>query len=114
MLTLTEAQYQKFLARDVENFVAAVADQFIAERKEAGDVLERPVVIARMRDAYDSGRDFGITSTGHLIYMMYLSADAPGIFEDEVVQRYIRKPGATPEQRLDELMCVLKNKMRDD
>jgi hypothetical protein len=45
---------------------------------------------------------------------MYLSADAPGIHDDKLVDYYLRKPGATPEQRLDEIDAILKLKLKGD
>ncbi|UWE16341.1 hypothetical protein [Herbaspirillum huttiense] len=42
-----------------------------------------------------------------LIYMMYLSADWPGLFRRPGTVRYLRRPGATPEQRLDDMIAVL-------
>ncbi|WP_040502121.1 hypothetical protein [Herbaspirillum sp. YR522] len=109
MLTLTEAQYQKFLARDVQNFIAAVADQFLSEREDMRTDPGREEVLKRMQAAYDNGRHLGFASTGHLIYMMYMSADYPALFERPGAQRYLSKPGATPEQRLDEMKAVLRH-----
>lgn len=111
MLTLTEAQYQRFMARDTQHFTAAVADQYLADRPDMQASPGRAEVIARMQAAYDNGVRLGFTSTPHIVYMMYMSADAPQVFEDEVIQRYLGKAGATPEQRLDDLDAVLKNKL---
>jgi hypothetical protein len=42
---------------------------------------------------------------------MYLAADASGIHDDPLVDACLRKPGATPEQRLDDLLAVINNKL---
>ncbi|WP_433694022.1 hypothetical protein [Herbaspirillum seropedicae] len=109
MLTLTDAQYQTFLACDTQNFVVAVADQFLNKRREMLAEPGRTEIIARMRAAYDNGINLGFTSAGHLIYLMYMSADYPGIFERPMAQRYLLKPGAAPEQRLDEIKAILSH-----
>jgi len=59
-----------------------------------------------------NGRHLGFTSTGHLVYMMYMSADYPGLFERPGTQQYLTKPGATPEQRLDDMKAVLRHQAR--
>ena len=46
--------------------------------------------------------------------MMYLAADAPGIHDDPLVDAYLRKPGATPEQRFDELIAVMDKKLEGE
>lgn len=65
----------------------------------------------RMQDAYDYAARAGFTSTPHIVWLMFLSADAPRIHDDPLVDQYLRKPGATPEQRLDDLNAVMKHKL---
>lgn len=113
MLTLTEAQYQRFMARDTQHFVAAVADQYLAERPDMQESPGRAEVIARMQAAYDNGVRLGFTSTPHIVYMMYMSADLPALFERPGTQEYLTKPGATPEQRLDDMKAVLRLRARE-
>ncbi|MDR6397276.1 hypothetical protein ACTOWA_04855 [Herbaspirillum seropedicae] len=108
MLKLTDSQYQQFLAGDTRNFIAAVADQFLAKRPEMQANPGRAEVIERMQNAYNGGLKMGFTSTPHLVYMMYMEADAPGLFEDETVRYYLTKPTSTPEQRLDDFDAILK------
>lgn len=108
MLKITEEQFQKLQARDADNFVAAVADEFLADRPDLQAQPGRAEIIARMRAAYDNGLTLGFTETPALIYMMYMSADYPGIFERPGTQQYLSKPGATPEQRLNDMKDVLR------
>ncbi|WP_432239883.1 hypothetical protein [Herbaspirillum robiniae] len=112
MLTLTNAQYQTFLARDTQNFVAAVADQFLAKRPEMLTDPGRTEIIARMQTAYDTAQQLGFTSTPHMVYMMYIEADGPGMFADEMIRHYLTRPGATPEQRLDDFDALLREHAR--
>jgi len=114
MLTLTEAQWSELQAHDARQFVVTVAEQFLANRP---DMLERPGrngVIEHMQAAYDYGARVGFTSTPHVVRLMYLAADAPRIHDDPVVHHHLSKPGATPEQRLDDLLAVMNKKLEGD
>ncbi|WP_413458264.1 hypothetical protein [Herbaspirillum huttiense] len=107
MIRLDEDDLARLRARDTEHFIAAVADQFLAERADLQRVPGRSEVIRRMREAYAHGLSLGFGTLSHLIYMMYLSADWPGLFRRPGTVRYLRRPGATPEQRLDDMIAVL-------
>ena len=113
MLTLSEAQWQLLQDGETRQFVAAVCDEFLSTRP---DMLERPgreVVLKRMGDARDYAARTGFISTPHIVRLMYLSADAPRIHDDPVVDGYLRKPGATVEQRLDDLDAVLRHQLKE-
>ena len=114
MLTLTEAQWQTLQQGEARQFVAAVCDEFLANRPEMREQPGREVVLVRMQDAYDYAARAGFTSTPHIVRLMYLSADAPRIHDDPLVDHYLRKPGATPEQRLDDLDALMKHKLKGD
>ena len=114
MLTLTEAQWQTLQQGEARQFVAAVCDEFLTNRPEMREQPGREVVLVRMQDAYDYAARAGFTSTPHIVRLMYLSADAPRIHDDPLVDHYLRKPGATPEQRLDDLDALMKNKLKGD
>ena len=111
MLTLSEAQWRELQARDARQFVATVCHQFLGER---ADMVEAPggkVVQGRMQAAHDYAARAGFTSNPHVVRLMVLAADAPGIHDDPLVDGYLRKPGAVPEQRLDDLLAVMNNKL---
>lgn len=114
MLTFTEAQWQALQLGEARQFVAAVCDEFLANRPEMRKQPGRDAVLARMQDAYDYAARTGFTSTPHIVRLMYLSADAPRIHDDALVDSYLRKPRATPEQRLDDLDAVIKHKLNED
>lgn len=111
MLTLSESQWCELQARDARHFVAAVCDQFLSKRSEMLEEPGRDAVLERMQGAYDYAVRIGFTSTPHIIRLMYLAADAPRIYDDPLVDAYLRKPGATPEQRLDDLIAVMNKKL---
>ncbi len=112
MLTLNEGQWQTMQAHEVQRFVSGVCEQFLGERPEMREQPGRDVVAARMQVAHDYAIGAGFTSTPHIVRLMYLAADAPAIHDDPGVDRYLRKPGATPEQRLDDLDAVMNHKLR--
>lgn len=111
MLTLSEAQWRELQARDVRQFVVAVCDQFLFGRPDMAAHPGREAVQARMQAACDCAARLGFSSTPHVVRLMYLAADAPGIHVDPLVDAYLRKPGATPEQRLDDLLVVMNKKL---
>jgi hypothetical protein len=111
MLTLSEAQWRELQVRDARQFVAAVADQFLSNRPEMLRSPGRETVTARMQAAHDYALGIGFTSVPHIVRLMYLYADAPRIHDDPLIDGYLRKPGATPEQRLDDLIAVMNKKL---
>lgn len=111
MLKLSESQWRALQARDIHQFVVSVCDQFMATRADVSDLPGRATTLERMQGAHDTAARIGFTSTAHIVHLMYLAADAPGIHTDPLVEAYLRKPGATPEQRLDDMLAVMNKKM---
>lgn len=114
MLTLTEAQWLKLQQEESRRFVNSVCDEFLEHRVEMRKQPGRAAVLKRMQDAFDYAAGAGFSSTPHIMRLMHLVADAPRIHDDPLVDRYLRKPGATPEQRLDDLDAVMKKKLEGD
>ena len=113
MLTLSEQQWSDMQARDDAQFTIAVCDQFLANRPDMVASPGRAAVQERMQAARDYADRIGFTSTAHIVRLMYLAADAPRIHDDPVVDGYLRKPGATPEQRLDDLDAGINYQLRE-
>lgn len=114
MLTLSEAQWRELQARDARQFVAVVADQFLSNRTDMQRYPGREAVLARMQAARDYAVSIGFTSTPHIVRLMYLYADAPRVHDDRLIDGYLRKQGATPEQRLDDMLAVMNKKLEGD
>src|SRR6218665_2598639 len=114
MLTLTEAQWQTLQQGEARQFVAAGGGVFPPRGGGGRGPPAREAVLVRMQDAYDYATHAGFTSTPHIVRLMYLSADAPRIHDDPLVDHYLGKPGATPEQRLAELDALMKHKLKGD
>ena len=113
MLTLDDRQWAELTASDTNSFVSAVCDQYLPARPKMMVTPGRDEILKRMEVAHDYAIRIGFTSTPHVVRWMYLAADAPGIHEDKVVDTYLRKPGATPEQRLDEMIAVVINELKE-
>jgi hypothetical protein len=114
MLRLTEAQWRALQQGEARQFVAAVCDEFLANRPEMREQPGHDTVLVRMQDVYDYAARAGFTSTPHIVRLMHWAADAPRIHDEPTVDRYLRKLGATPEQRLDELDALLRHKLKGD
>ncbi len=113
MLTLNDSQWAELTARDTTSFVAAVCDQYLLTRPDRAVAPGREAILTQMNGAHDYAGRIGFTATPHIVRWLYLAADAPGIHEDKMVDAYLRKPGAPPEQRLDEILAVVMNELKE-
>jgi len=111
LLKLNEAQWDELQRREAGQFVVAVCNQFLSNRPDMLDRPGRATVQDRMQAAHDCTARINFTSTPHIVRLMYLAADAPGIHDDPLVDAYLRKPGATPEQRLNDMLAVMNKKL---
>ncbi|WP_265919676.1 hypothetical protein [Cupriavidus nantongensis] len=107
MLTLSEAQWQALRQTEARNFVSAVCEQFLTRRPELLREPGKEEVLGRMLAGHDLAARIGLQSTPHVVKLLYLCADAPQLAADEEVQRYLLKPGAAPQLRLDDLSAVM-------
>lgn len=112
MLTLNDDQWKALQEAEAYNFVSLVCDYYLSHRAEIVEVQARSMVLTRMRAAYEFAHASGFSSTPHIVRLMYLEADAPGILSDRLVISYLSKPGCSPEQRLDDLDAVMDAKLR--
>ena len=113
MLTLTESQWQALQQGEARHFVAEICDEFLVTRPEMSERPGADATRSRMQAAYDYAVRAGFKSASHIMRLMYLAADAPRIHDDPVVDRYLRKPGRTPEDRLDDLDALLRHKLKE-
>jgi hypothetical protein len=114
MLRLNAAQWEALQGRDIRQYVSAVCDQFLANRPDMLTQPGRAVVQGRMQAAHDGAVSIGFTSMPHIVSLMYLAADAPDIHAEPLMNAYLRKPGATPEQRLDDMLALMKKKLEGE
>lgn len=112
MFKLSSDQYADIRARDKEHFVQSICDQFMESRPEKAALPGRVAVCRSMQRTFDFAINAGFTSTPHLIRLMYMAGDIPGIHEDQTIRAYLLRPGATPEQRLDDLVAAVDHKLK--
>jgi hypothetical protein len=111
MLELSQVQWEILQTHDANQFVDAVIREFMADRQDILEGLNLVRVKNSMHSAYNYAVRVGFKSTPHMVRMMYLAADAPGICDDPLVEAYIRKAPATPEQRLDDLLTLVSRRL---
>jgi len=114
MLKLSQTQWDELQVRDTHQFVDAVCAQFLEKRSDMLQSPGRAVVRDRMQAAHDFAVRIGFTSTAHIVHLMYLTADTSGIHDDPIIDAYLCKPGATPEQRLDDMLAVMNKKLEEE
>lgn len=113
MLRLDQSQLNQLQTLDANNFVAAVCDQYLAKREDRVANPGREGVLQRMTAAYRHAVTLGIESPPVLVEFLYLAADAPRFWEDKAIDYQLRKPGATAEQRFDELLAVMRQQLTE-
>jgi hypothetical protein len=87
-----------------------VADQLITGRPGLQD--ERSVVLKRLGATHRLAGEVGFTSSPHIIRLLHLAADAPGLHQDPDVRAWLSRLGQSPEQRLDDLLAVVDHHLQ--
>lgn len=114
MLTLNETQWRRLQTHDDKQFTASVCDQFLADNPDMAQAPGRATVLARMGEARDLAARVNLVDPAHVVQLCYLVAQAPAILDNPRMAAYFQKPGATPEQRLDDLFAVMKYKLTEE
>ena len=109
MLRFDAFQLRNLERADNARFVEAVSALFLKGRTANSN--DDDVVFDRMFAAHEYAESIGISSTPSMVQFMFLAADAPAIFEDPLIARQLQKPGATAEQRLNDLLAVMRWKL---
>jgi hypothetical protein len=110
MLEFSEAQLQQLAQLEARGYVDRVYDDIVAEHPEQ-DVKQ---LRQRLYGAYDYAVALGLHSPELLTQFLYYEAAAPGLYAAPVVDAWLRKPGATAEQRWADLVAVINSKMRKE
>lgn len=109
MLKFDAAQLRHLERADRARFIEAVAALFLKGRMANSN--DGDLVFDRMCAAHEYAESIGISSTPSMVQFMFLAADAPAIFEDPLITRQLEKPGATAQQRLNDLLAVMHWKL---
>jgi hypothetical protein len=106
VITLSEEQWSLLKKRDTASFVDSVCEQYVRTHRAFAPGTTREQTLPIMQAAYEFAERAGFTSTPHIVHLMYFAADAPGVLDEPAVIAQLRKPGATPERRFDDLLAV--------
>jgi len=112
MLQLSEAQLQALQRHDQRHFVRAACEQLLGQRPDLRKEPGQAELLRRMQGAFDYAAAMQFSSAPHVLRLMHLAAQAPGIHDDPAVNSWLHKPGATREQRLDDLLALVDHKLK--
>lgn len=103
MLELSEQQLQQMRLHEHAGFVGRVRAELVAQFPElAGDIgLEE-----RLHLAHDRALGFGLESAQARTQFLYQEAFVPGFYEQPAVTAWLRRPGASPEQRWRDFVAL--------
>lgn len=111
MLKLSESQWQALQEEEDRTWVQEVGAQFLEVHPDLKQSPGSGEIEQRMQSAYRYARSVGFTDGEHMAKLMGWMALAPGLLQDGLLETYLRKDGATPEQRLDDLEAVIQNRV---
>jgi hypothetical protein len=97
-MLLTEAE---------RRFISAVKDSI---REVDPTLADDPAILDKLTEAFREARAAGLTRDKLLADFIYLEIQAPGFHRHPSIRRWLRKRGAVPDERFDDLMEVLRNK----
>jgi hypothetical protein len=101
MLTFSPAQWRALREDETQRFVAAVANQLIVGRAELQG--QRPDMLKRLGAMHSLAAQLGFTSTPHIIRLLHLAADTPGMHEDPALRAWL--PGLVKVLSSDWMNC---------
>lgn len=88
-------------------FISVVQDSICkADTTLAGD----PTLLDKLTEAFGEARATGITRDELLAHFIYLEIQAPGFHRHPSIRRWLCKTGAVPDERLADLIEVLRHK----
>lgn len=96
MLELTEAQMRQLRQREHADFVGRVRAEIIERFPElrADEGLHQRLLVA-----HDAALGHGLESARARTQFLYQEAFAPGFYEQPAMASWLRRPGASAEQR---------------
>lgn len=96
-----------FLTEGEREFIAAVRDSI---RKVDPTLADDPAFPDKLTEAFAEAKAAGLSRDKLLADFIYLEIQAPGFHRHPSIRRWLRKPGAAPDERFADLIEVLRNK----
>lgn len=109
MLDSTTEQRQITLSTlDGHDFVMAIRDSIVLEHPQLGD---DPALLDRLAQAYVEAERIGLVQHELLAEFLRLEAKAPGFYQQSAIAKWLRKRGASTDDRFRDLLDVLRKKL---
>ena len=106
MLELTEEQLLQLALMDARAYVDGVYDEIVTDDPS----LNAPDLRNRLYRAYDYAVGLGLLRQDTLTEFLHYEATAKEFYKRPAIDAWLRKPGATPEQRFADLIAATQSK----
>jgi hypothetical protein len=108
MLELTEAQLQQMRQHEHAGFVSRVRADLLTRFP---DLASDESLQQRLSVAHDRALALGLESAQARTQFLYQEAFAPGFSEQAAVTAWLKRPGASPEQRWRDFMALADTRL---
>ncbi len=104
----TNQQENDLVVSDGRVFVTAVRDSVVSTTPALGD---DPGLFDRLVQAYDEARRIGLIEDDLLAEFLFLEIEAPGFYRQPAIVNWLKKPGASIDDRFRDLLDMLRKKL---
>lgn len=109
MLDSTTEQQQTGLSTRAEpDFVTAARNSIVIANPRLGD---DPTLLDRLAKAYGEARRMGLMHHELLAEFLRLEADVPSFYRQSAISKWLKRPGASIDDRFKDLLDVLRKKL---
>lgn len=108
MLELTEAQLQQMRQHEHAGFVCRVHAELVAKFPNLASDSD---LQQRLSTAHDRALALGLHSGQARTQFLYQEAFTPGLCRQPAVIAWLKRPGATPEQRWRDFMALAEARL---
>lgn len=100
-------EHPPLLTEDERKFVTAVQNSIGGAE---GGLANDPALLDKLIRAYSEARRLGLRREEVLANFLYLEMQAPGFHRKSAIRKWLREPGAAPDDRFADLIDVLRKK----
>lgn len=104
MLENEDRQHRDISTSDEREFVATIRHGAVSANPKLGD---DPTLLERLAEAYGDAKRMGLTQDVLLAEFLHLEAQVPGFYRRPMTSKWLKKPGASIEERFTDLLDVL-------
>ena len=106
MLEFSDKQLRQLALMDARSYVDGVHDEIVANDPS----LKTSDLRNRLYRAHDYAMGLGLLRQNALTEFLHYEAAAKEFYKQSVIDAWLRKPGATPEQRFADLVATAQSK----